>query len=500
MAKLATVAAGVVLCRLVVAGGAALGASASATLGASSRTPQLHASARLALLAAARRGGGLPFSPVTLASLPLLPSEMELPANGDRPREWLWLIAFDDLEATYRLLYRHRGEVQQRLDRASDLPILLWDAAEELLDGSLLVVGVVAVLHHLLQKSVETEGKVINILTWLEGHVLPLLAECLQCGLASAVATDACRSDGVLGLLGSPLLGKRELHLGRDCSNEGILRPSILVVVDVAVPNCLPHVPHLEPHPHDRSPLDVGCLGEGRPPTVGADFPDDGLKPVVSTVSVRGGRNAPPVTTAISVDPTVAAESTAVMRTPARGSADASKLVWAAAAARAPARYTAGSSEKADDWRCDSACRLREEFTGLCSLRISSQPIVSTDHRSLMLDFLRPMCFVNTKAVIFWSYFLVSSFHAHQNWERQDVLGVFQVSEMEQQVWYYHGYLEMISFCFAYVRSQRNILFLQIRISLLLHGLCDLISMFFDSWYVTDLFVIPYCAGSSFVT
>ena len=30
--------------------------------------------------------------------------------------------------------------------------------------------------------------------------------------------------------------------------------------------------------------------------------------------------------------------------------------------------------------------------------------------------------------------------------------------------------------------------------------LCDLISMFFDSWYVTDLFVIPYCAGSSFVT
>jgi hypothetical protein len=28
---------------------------------------------------------------------------------------------------------------------------------------------------------------------------------------------------------------------------------------------------------------------------------------------------------------------------------------------------------------------------------------------------------------------------------------------MPMQVWYYHGYLEMISFCFAYVRSQRNV-------------------------------------------
>jgi hypothetical protein len=82
------------------------------------------------------------------------------------------------------------------------------------LDGSLLVVGVVAILHHLLQKSVETEGKVINILTWLEGQVLPLLAECLQCGLAGAIAADACRSDSVPGLLGSPLLRKRELQLG----------------------------------------------------------------------------------------------------------------------------------------------------------------------------------------------------------------------------------------------------------------------------------------------
>jgi hypothetical protein len=81
---------------------------------------------------------------------------------------------------------------------------------------------VVAKLHHLLQQSVEAESKVINILTWLEGQVLPLLVKCLQCGLAGTVDADAGRSDGVPGLLGSSLPGKRKLHLGRDCSNEGI--------------------------------------------------------------------------------------------------------------------------------------------------------------------------------------------------------------------------------------------------------------------------------------
>jgi hypothetical protein len=46
----------------------------------------------------------------------------------------------------------------------SDLLILLVDATEELLDGSLLIVGVVAELHHLLN-SIEAKSKVINILT-----------------------------------------------------------------------------------------------------------------------------------------------------------------------------------------------------------------------------------------------------------------------------------------------------------------------------------------------
>jgi hypothetical protein len=78
MAKLATVVAGVVSCRLLVAGGATGGAAAGATLDTSSR-PDLGASmllARLAALAATRRGRGLSLLPVTLTGLPLFPSEM----------------------------------------------------------------------------------------------------------------------------------------------------------------------------------------------------------------------------------------------------------------------------------------------------------------------------------------------------------------------------------------------------------------------------------------
>jgi hypothetical protein len=91
----------------------------------------------------------------------------------------LWFIVIDDLEATYRLFDRYCGEVQQRFDRASDLLVLFEDASEEIFDGSLLTVGVVAELHHLLQQSVKTESKVINVLTQLDGQVLPLLAKCM---------------------------------------------------------------------------------------------------------------------------------------------------------------------------------------------------------------------------------------------------------------------------------------------------------------------------------
>jgi hypothetical protein len=176
LAKLAT---GVVSCQPTLVGGATLGASAGITRGTSSR-PGLGIFAWLATLAAARRGRRLPLL-VTLAGIPLLPSEKKLPASGDGARERLWLVGVDNLEATYRLVDRHRGEVQQRFDRASHLLVLLEDAAKELLDSSLLVVVVIAELHQLLQQSVEMESKVINVLTLLEGQALTLLAKCLQC-------------------------------------------------------------------------------------------------------------------------------------------------------------------------------------------------------------------------------------------------------------------------------------------------------------------------------
>jgi hypothetical protein len=187
--------------------------------------------------------------------------------------------------------------------------VLLRDAPEELLDGSLLVVGVVVELHHLLLQSVKTESKVINVLTCLEDQVLSLLAKCMQRGLADVVAADACHSDGVPSLLDSPLLRKRELQLERDCSNEGIQRPSIIVVIDIAVPNCFPHVSHLESYPHHRDPLDVVGLGEGRPPAAGTDVPDNGLNPMVTMVPIRGGRTTPLVKAAISVNSAVDASA-----------------------------------------------------------------------------------------------------------------------------------------------------------------------------------------------
>jgi hypothetical protein len=79
-----------------------------------------------------------------------------------------------------------------------------------------------------------------------------------------------------------------------------------LVVVDVTVPDCIPHMPHLEPYPHHHSPLNVVGLGEGRPPATGANVPDDSLVLVVTTVPNRGERATLPVKATLSVDPSTA--------------------------------------------------------------------------------------------------------------------------------------------------------------------------------------------------
>jgi hypothetical protein len=126
---------------------------------------------------------------------------------------------------------------------------------------------------------------------------------------------DRCQCghiDGVLCLLGNPLPRKRKLHLGRDCSNEGIQCPSILVVVDIAIPSCFPDVPNLESYPHQRDPLNVVGLDEGRPPGAGIDVPSNGLDPAVNMVPIQGGRVLPPVEVTISIDPTATTGSTSV--------------------------------------------------------------------------------------------------------------------------------------------------------------------------------------------
>jgi hypothetical protein len=70
------------------------------------------------------------------------------------------------LSTTLRRLIASSIDIVERSSRDSiDLLVLLGDATKELLDGSLLDIGVVAKLHHLLQRSVETESKVINVLT-----------------------------------------------------------------------------------------------------------------------------------------------------------------------------------------------------------------------------------------------------------------------------------------------------------------------------------------------
>jgi hypothetical protein len=96
--------------------------------------------------------------------------------------------------------------------------------------------------------------------------------------------------------------------------------------VDVAVPNCFPYVPHLEPYPHHRGLLDVIGLGEGRPSAAGTDVPDNGLDPAVNMVSIWGERAVPPVKAAIYVDPAT----------------DASAPIWAAATVGGMARPPRG--------------------------------------------------------------------------------------------------------------------------------------------------------------
>jgi hypothetical protein len=98
---------------------------------------------------------------------------------------------------------------------------------------------------------------------------------------------------------------------------------------------------HLEPYPHHRDPLDVVGLGGGRPPAAGTDVPDNGLYPMVTMVPVQGGRAAPPVKAAISVNP-AAGMSAPVWAVAAIGDTAAARAsAWSAAGASALVRTAA---------------------------------------------------------------------------------------------------------------------------------------------------------------
>ena len=87
---------------------------------------------------------------------------------------------------------------------------------------------------------------------------------------------------------------------------------------------------HLELYIHHRSLLDVVGLSEGRPPTAGADVPDNTLEPVVTTVQIRGERATLPVKAALSIDPS----ATVALRASSRS----------ATTVRASSRSAAGAS------------------------------------------------------------------------------------------------------------------------------------------------------------
>ena len=85
------------------------------------------------------------------------------------------------------------------------------------------------------------------------------------------------------------------------------------------------------------SPLDVVGLSEGRPPTIGADVPDNSLEPMVTTVPIRGERATLPMMAALSIDPSATVDvcassrSATAVRASSRSAVSVSAPVWAAA-------------------------------------------------------------------------------------------------------------------------------------------------------------------------
>lgn len=132
MAKTATIVASV-WCRVPI--GVPFLASYAATktsflaMGARSLT-----SSTLRLL-----GGSLPFLSLLLPCEPLLLREEKLASGWSSRRRWSWSPFLRHLETPSDVVDGECREIQQGLNRHSDLGKSLWDDAQELLDDVLLL-------------------------------------------------------------------------------------------------------------------------------------------------------------------------------------------------------------------------------------------------------------------------------------------------------------------------------------------------------------------------
>jgi hypothetical protein len=99
-------------------------------------------------------------------------------------------------------------------------------------------------------------------------------------------------------------------------------------------------VPHLKSYPHHCGSLNVVGLGQGKPPAAGTDVPGNGLDPLVTMLPDRGGRVAPPIKAAISVNPAAGASAPVWGTTAVGGTATACAPARSATGASAPIRAT----------------------------------------------------------------------------------------------------------------------------------------------------------------
>lgn len=84
-------------------------------------------------------------------------------------------------------------------------------------------------------------------------------------GPPRTVAADACRGDSLPSFLGGGLGGEDGPHLWWDNRDKSLERPSVLVAVDAAVLDRVPHLPRLQLDLHDQDLVSVVCLHEDQP-------------------------------------------------------------------------------------------------------------------------------------------------------------------------------------------------------------------------------------------